>query len=69
MNPKPWWQSRTLWLNTALAIGVVVEANLGLLRDALGPRSYLAAMALAAGANFALRFLTSQSIGQDVAGK
>lgn len=62
---KRWWMSRTLWLNTALAVGTVVEANLGLLRDALGARSYLAALALAAGANFVLRFLTTQPIGKD----
>ena len=62
---KRWWMSRTLWLNTALAVGTVVEANLGLLRDALGPKSYLGLLALAAGANFVLRFLTTRPIGKD----
>ena len=62
---KRWWMSRTLWLNTALAVGTVLEANLGLLRDALGPKSYLAALAVAAAGNFVLRFLTTQPIGKD----
>lgn len=59
---KAWWKSKYLWLNTAIAMLTVAEANLGMLRERLGPESYLAAMILVAGLNFALRFVTSQPI-------
>jgi hypothetical protein len=67
---KRWWKSKTLWLNTAVAVGTVVEANFGLLQAKLGAQSYLAAAGLVAGANFLLRFLTTQPItGKDAAPK
>ena len=59
---KAWWKSKTLWLNTAVAIGTVLEANFGTLQASLGPKAYLAAAALIAGANFALRFLSTQPL-------
>jgi hypothetical protein len=62
---KRWWKSKTLWFNTALAIGTVAEANFGMLRERLGPESYLAAVALIAGVNFALRFITTKPLGKD----
>ncbi len=59
---KKWWKSKTLWLNVALAGASVAEANLGILRDTLGPKSYLGLITLAAGLNAALRFVTSQPV-------
>ncbi len=61
---KKWWHSKTLWLNALLAAGTVLEANLGLLRDSFGPSGYLVLIALAAGSNAFLRFLTSQPVGK-----
>lgn len=62
--PKKWWQSKTLWLNAALAAGTVAEANLGLIQSQFGPQSYLAIISLAAGLNAVLRFVTSQPVGK-----
>ena len=59
---KKWWKSKTLWLNVALGAASVAEANLGLLRETLGPQSYLGLITLAAGLNAALRFVTSQPV-------
>lgn len=59
---KRWWKSKTLWLNTLLAAGVVVEANLGLLQSKLGPQAYLAVVGIAAAANCFLRFITTQPV-------
>lgn len=59
---KAWWKSKTLWLNAALAMGSVAEANMGILRDHLGPHSYLGLITLAAGLNAALRFITSEPV-------
>ena len=59
---KRWWRSKVLWLNALLAAGTVLEANLGLLRDALGVGSYMAVIGLAAACNAFLRFLTSEPI-------
>jgi hypothetical protein len=61
---KKWWKSKTLWLNTALASGTVIEANLGILRDAMGPSAYLGVVGLAAASNAALRFFTSEPVGK-----
>lgn len=62
MTPKPWYKSKTLWLNASLAAGTVVEANLGILRDTLGPASYLTVISLAAAGNAFLRFASTQPI-------
>lgn len=61
---KSWWKSKTLWLNTLVAIGTVVEANFGLLQAKVGPQSYLVAAGLIAGANFVLRTITTQPLGK-----
>jgi heme A synthase len=62
---KPWWKSKTLWLNTLLAAGVVVEANIGLLQAKLGAQAYLAVAGFAAAANCFLRFITTQPIVEE----
>lgn len=61
---KPWWKSKTLWLNAALAAGTIAEANLGMIRDQFGAQSYLALISVAAAINAALRFVTSQQLGK-----
>ena len=59
---KKWYRSRTLWINFLLAMGVVLEANFGLLQALLGPKAYLAGMTVIAGGNFLLRFATTLPI-------
>lgn len=61
---KPWYHSKTLWLNTALAAGTVVEANLGLLQSSMGTHAYLGLVGLAAASNAALRFFTNEPVGK-----
>ena len=59
---KAWWKSKTLWLNAALACGAVAEANLGMIREYFGANAYFGLTIFAAGANAALRFITSQPV-------
>ena len=61
---KTWWKSKTLWLNALLAAGTVVEANLGLLKDSLGPSYYLAIIGASAALNALLRVLTSEPVAK-----
>lgn len=60
---KHWWQSKTIWFNVAIAVGVAVDANMGLLRDQLSPGVYVALASGIAGVNVLLRMITSQAIG------
>lgn len=59
---KPWWKSKTLWLNTAVAVGTVVEANFQIIQAHIRAEFYLVLAGLLAGANFVLRFLTNQAV-------
>jgi hypothetical protein len=59
---KKWWQSKTLWLNVAVAAGAALEMNLGLVQGMLKPHHYLAALVAVNAVNVALRFITSQPI-------
>lgn len=61
--PKRWWQSKTIWFNVAIAVGVAVDANLGLMRDQLSPGVYVALASGIAGVNVLLRMVTNQAIG------
>ena len=59
---KPWWQSKTLWLNAILAATTVAEAHLGLIQSHFGNAGYLGLLSFAAFLNAALRFVTSQPL-------
>lgn len=59
---KVWWKSRVLWLNAVFAAMTAFEGAFGLLKEALGVNSYIAGVALLAGANAVLRFLTTQPL-------
>ena len=61
---KAWWKSKTLWLNAALAAGAIAEANLGMIREHFGAGAYFGLTVFAAGANAALRFVTSHPVGK-----
>ena len=59
---KPWWQSKTLWLNALAAVLTALEASTGALQPFL-PVNYYAAMALALPvANALLRVVTTRSL-------
>lgn len=59
---KPWWRSRLLWANFIAAALTVVEANTGIVKEAMGPTGYLLAMVALTGINAILRFDTSKAI-------
>lgn len=59
---KPWWKSRTVWLNVAVGMVAVVEANLSLVQSELKPALYLTAMSFVTGLNIFLRFATTQPV-------
>lgn len=59
---KKWWRSKVLWVNLAIAMGTVAEANFGMLQAVLGPKVYLPCVSLVAGVNFFLRYWTTQGI-------
>ena len=59
---KKWYKSRVLWLNVLLAAGTVAEANIGFLREAVGPSAYLGVISFAAACNALLRFVTSEKL-------
>lgn len=53
---KPFWKSRTFWLNALAGVGLLAQGQFG---DVLDPET--AALVLA-GANLALRFLTREPV-------
>lgn len=59
---KPWWKSRTVWLNVAVGVGAVIEVNLGMIKGEFAPHIYLGIMGLVTGINIALRFATTQPV-------
>lgn len=63
---KPWWKSKTLWLNllgVMLTAGIAIaEANLASIKGLVSPAVYLYIAIGLAAANAGLRFITSQSI-------
>jgi len=62
VEAKPWWQSRTLWVN-ALAAGLVaLEAGTGMLQPVLPVNFYTALAVLLPAVNAVLRVVTSQAI-------
>lgn len=59
---KPWWQSKTLWLNAIVLSLAAAEDHVGLLQPVLPVNFYqLVAFALPV-LNAALRFLTTTGV-------
>lgn len=59
---KPWWKSKTLWLNAIAAALVALEANTGLLRPLLPVSLYTALAVALPVANALLRVVTTQAL-------
>lgn len=59
---KPWWHSRTIWLNVIAAGLVALEASTGLLQPLLPVNLYTAIAVGLPVINAMLRIVTSQAI-------
>lgn len=61
-DAKPWWQSRTLWVNAIVLALAAAEDHIGLLQPVLPVNVYqLIAFALPV-VNAALRIVTTQGV-------
>lgn len=59
---KPWWESKTLALNTIAAGLIALEAGTGLLKPLVGENAYAVLAVGLAVSNAVLRTLTSQPL-------
>lgn len=61
-NKKPFYQSKTLWLNTLVAIFTMLEAQFHLIQPQLEPAHYMLLIAGLSGLNMFLRTITEQAV-------
>lgn len=59
---KPWYKSKTIWLNAVAAALAVVELNFHLLQPSIPPGVYVTAAGVLAFANVLLRAVTTTGI-------
>lgn len=59
---KPFWQSKTLWLNGLVAALAAMEASTGLLKPYVGQEGYVTLMILLPAANAMLRFISKDTL-------
>lgn len=59
---KPWWRSKTLWLNAIAAALVALEANSGLLQPLLPVNLYTVLAVALPVVNALLRVVTTQTL-------
>ncbi|MGB1225311.1 MAG: hypothetical protein ACPHCN_14365 [Mycobacterium sp.] len=59
---KPWWQSKTIWLNLVAFAVAVIGAGLDTELIRSSPQAVYVATVALAGANMALRFVTGRPI-------
>ena len=59
---KPWWKSRTLWWNVAMAMLTALEANFGYLQKFLPVSFYTLMACWLPIMNAGLRIITSQGL-------
>lgn len=59
---KPWYRSRTLWFNAAVAALGALEAGAGLLQPYVAGNVYAWGLALLTAGNAALRVITTQGL-------
>jgi uncharacterized membrane protein YraQ (UPF0718 family) len=65
MQPKPWYTSKTILLNIAIAALAGIEAATGALQPVFGDHGFYALVATALPvANMLLRSMTTQPIGK-----
>ena len=67
-NAKPWWHSKTLWLNAVAAALVALEAGTGVLQPFVPVNVYAALAVGLPVLNAALRILTTQGVSLKVRG-
>lgn len=61
---KPWYASKTIWINTAAAMLVALEASTGALKPLLPVDLYTTIAIALPMINAALRVVTTQGIGK-----
>lgn len=61
---KPWYTSKTLWVNTLAAVLVALEATTGALKPLLPVDLYTSLAVALPLVNAALRVITTQGIGK-----
>lgn len=61
-EPKPWWESKTIWLNAAFGVLAVAQATTDALKPFLPPEALGGVLAVVAAANVALRVVTGQPV-------
>lgn len=61
-NTKPFWRSKTLWLNTLVAVLTMLESQFALLQPQLEPAHYILLLSALAGVNVFLRTVTHQKV-------
>lgn len=65
MQPKSLWQSKTIWINIAVAALAGIEAATGVLQPVFGDHGFYVAVATALPViNMVMRALTTQPIGK-----
>lgn len=62
VSAKPWWQSRTLWLNLIAAVLIALEAQFSMLQPFLPGNVYAWVAVGLTAANAALRIITAAPI-------
>jgi len=61
-QPKPWYKSKTLWLNAIAAGLMVIEANFHLMQGQVGDKAYVASVGVLAFLNMILRAVTTEAV-------
>lgn len=59
---KPWWKSRTLWVNLLSAVGIVLETQFEVIKPLVSPEVYQWLALLIPLANGILRVITDSPI-------
>lgn len=59
---KPWWESKTIWLNIAVGVVAVVDSSTDVLQSVLPPDVMGSVLAVTAVVNVVLRAVTGQPV-------
>ena len=63
-QPKPWWESKTIWLNVLVGVVGVVEAATDALKPVLPPETLGGLVTAVALANVVLRTVTKTPVAK-----